>query len=66
MYKCDYCIKEYRHKQSKWTHEQRCKLINKTKTKDILNADLIALEKMKLSLEIIKEEARILKLKSKL
>ena len=66
MYKCDYCIKEYRHKQSKWTHEQRCKLINKTKTKDILNADLIALEKMKLSLEIIKEESRILKLKSKL
>ena len=66
MYKCAYCIKEYRHKQSKWTHEQKCKLINKTKTKDIINADLIAIEKMKLSLEIIKEEARILELKSKL
>ncbi len=66
MYKCAYCIKEYKHKQSKWTHEQTCKLINKTKTKDIINADLIAIEKMKLSLEIIKEEARILELKSKL
>ena len=27
IYKCKYCKNEYNHKQSRWAHEQKCKII---------------------------------------
>jgi hypothetical protein len=56
-YNCRICSKIYNNKQSRWSHEQKCKSIN-GKDKDI------ELEKIKL--QVAKEETKILQLKLKL
>ena len=30
IYKCDHCNSTFKYRQSKWTHEQKCKLIDNT------------------------------------
>jgi hypothetical protein len=59
-YKCQYCNKNYKHFQSRWKHEQKCKLID---NKNMIDKD-IELEKIKL--QLAKEEKAILQLKLKL
>ena len=59
-YKCQYCNKNYKHFQSRWKHEQKCKIID---NKNMIDKD-IELEKIKL--QLAKEESTILRLKLKL
>jgi hypothetical protein len=59
-YKCQYCNKNYKHFQSRWKHEQKCKIID---NKNMIDKD-IELEKIKL--QLAKEEKAILQLKLKL
>jgi len=54
---CRYCNKNYNNKNSRWSHEQKCK-ITKTADKD--------LELEKIKLEKLKEENKLIKLKIKL
>jgi len=60
-YKCNFCSKEYKHKQSKWSHEQKCK--NKINELCKLKEEN---KQRELELQIKKEEKEILKLKLKL
>ncbi len=59
QYICRYCSKIYNNKNSKWSHEQKCKLIHNNKKELEL---LVEKEKK----EILKKEEKILKLKLKL
>jgi len=58
-YSCKYCDNKYTHKQSKWNHEQKCKVIFEEKNKEnqineIKLAEINSNEKIKLA-EINKE-----------
>jgi len=41
---CKYCNQEFRHIQSRWRHEQKCKLIEK-ETKEIKQSEILELKK---------------------
>jgi len=59
--KCRYCEKMYKHKQNRWLHEKKCKII-----KDKVDNKNKEIELEKIKLEKMKEEKSILKLKIKL
>jgi hypothetical protein len=40
IYKCKYCNNEYNHKQSKWTHEKKCKIIFDEKLQEKQNNEI--------------------------
>jgi hypothetical protein len=61
IYKCKYCNCEYKHKQSRWKHEQKCNITNLE-----LNKIQEENKQKELLLQLAKEEKEILKLKLKL
>ncbi len=63
-YLCRYCKKLYHNKNSRWSHEQKCKNI----TKETIEIDKMKEEKelINLQLQLKKEETKILQLKLKL
>jgi hypothetical protein len=67
-YKCLYCENEYKHKQSKWKHEQKCKIKHDEilKLKETTKQKELELEYKKEEIILRKEEAKILQLKLKL
>lgn len=63
-YSCRYCKKMYYNKNSRWSHEQKCKnIIKETNELDKLKEDT---KQKELLLQIKKEETKILELKLKL
>jgi len=64
LYKCQYCNNNYKHFQSRWKHEQKCKIKNNNIIE--LNKLKESKEIKKLELELKKEETTILRLKLKL
>lgn len=40
-YKCDYCVRVYKHKQSKWSHEKTCKILNTKIDFEFLHKELV-------------------------
>ena len=64
IYDCRYCNKKYNNKNSRWSHEQKCKnIINETNE---LNKMKEETKQKELILQIKKEEKSILQLKLKL
>ena len=63
-YDCRYCNKEYNNKNSRWSHEQKCK--NIIKEMSLLDTMREATKQKQIDLELKKEEAAILRLKIKL
>jgi len=64
IYDCRFCNKKYNNKNSRWSHEQKCK--NIIKETNELNKLKESKEIKKLELELKKQEATILRLKLKL
>jgi len=67
-YICRYCSKNYNNKNSRWSHEQKCKIIIKKENNEEIEIKKIEAENKnkELQLQILKEEKQILKLKLKL
>jgi len=62
-YVCKYCDKEYKHFQSRWQHEKKCKVENEKKQQDILT---LQKENELLKNELIENKDEIIKLQKKL
>jgi hypothetical protein len=62
IYNCKYCNKNYNLQQSKWYHEQNCKM--KKNNNNELDLEKIKLEQINAEKEKLKEEKEILKIKN--
>jgi len=59
LLKCKYCDKFYKHKQSKWKHEQKCKEKNKQSEIDLLKQFLV--EKDNIIKQILDKNDKLMK-----
>ncbi len=58
MYTCSYCGNEYKHKQSRWSHEQKCKE-NKPENNDVEELKKVVIELQNQIAEIVKTKGRV-------
>ena len=66
-YECRYCIKKFRHIQSRWVHEKKCSIANPIKSvKPDDDADKLKEENEKLKTEKLQQAEQIIKLQNKL
>jgi len=65
-YKCNYCSKKYKHFQSRWKHEQKCKNINIEKDTNNSKIKLLENKNAKIEKEIFKYKKEMDTLKNML